>query len=221
MIKFGFVFLLLLAGSALWGLIAHRAGEDPRPDSGPAQNARLTALNGLVLYVLLVAIAATVLDLRQFLGAHYVVGFLLIPPLIVKFGSTGYRLLRYYTGNTDYRLAGVPPLVLRFLVAPALVVSTVVVFVTGLELWLFGLRFGSAWISAHTLSAVVMVAAVAVHSAAHFGRSVDVARAEIGGPREKAFTRRSLVAASLVAGAVLAVASLLYVSPFTTSVGGT
>ena len=99
--------------------------------------------------------------------------------------------------------------------------STVIVFATGVELWLFGLRFGAAWILAHTLSAVLMVAAVAVHSAAHLGRSAEVARAEIGGHRDKALSRQSLIAASLVAGAALAIASLLYLSPFTTSLGGT
>lgn len=220
MIKFGFVFLLLLAGSALWGVTQAGAREDRPKDAVPAQNERLTALDGLLLFVLLAAIAVTILDIRTWLGAHYLVGFLLIPPLTLKLGSTGYRLLRYYSGSRPYRVAGAPPLLLRFVVAPVLVVSTFIVFASGIELWLFGLRFGSVWILAHTLSAVVMMFAVAAHSVAHLGRSFDIARHEVGSGRGGDFSRQSLVVASLAAGAVLAIASLTYASPFSASVGG-
>lgn len=211
MIKFGSVFLLLLAGSALWGVTQAGARDDTKKDAGPAQNERLTALDGLLLFVLLAAIAVTILDIKRWLGAHYLVGFLLIPPLTLKLGSTGYRLFRYYSGSTPYRLAGAPPILLRFVVAPLLVVSTAIVFVSGLELWFFGLRFGSVWILAHTLSAVMMMFAVTAHSVAHLGRSFDIARD---------FRPQSLVVVSLVAGAVLAIASLTYASPFSASVGG-
>lgn len=220
MIKFAFVFLLLLAGSALWGVTQTGAREDRPKDAVPSQNERLTALDGLLLFVLLAAIAVTILDIRRWLGAHYLVGFLLIPPLTLKLGSTGYRLLRYYSGSRPYRLAGAPPLLLRFVVAPVLVVSTFIVFASGIELWLFGLRFGSVWILAHTLSAVVMMFAVTAHSVAHLGRSFDIARREVGAGRGGDFSRQSLVVASLAAGAVLAIASLTYASPFSASVGG-
>lgn len=220
MIKFGFVFLLLLTGSALWGMTRTGARDDTKKDAGPAQNERLTALDGLLLFVLLAAIAVTILDIKRWLGAHYLVGFLLIPPLTLKLGSTGYRLFRFYSGRKPYRLAGAPPLFLRFVVAPVLVVSTVIVFASGVELWLFGLRFGSVWILAHTLSAVIMMSAVTAHSVAHLGRSFDIIRDEVGAGRGADFSRQSLVLASLAAGAVLALASLTYVSPFPTSVGG-
>lgn len=220
MIRFGSVFLLLLAGSALWGVTQARARHELRGDAGPAQNERLTALDGLLLFILLAAIAVTILDVRRWLGAHYLVGFVLIPPLTLKLGSTGYRLFRYYSGSRPYRLAGAPPLLLRFVVAPVLVVSTAIVFGSGLELWLFGLRFGSEWILAHTLSAVVMMFAVTAHSVAHLGRSFDIARDEVGAGRRADFSRQSLVIASLAAGAVLAIASLTYASPFSASVGG-
>jgi hypothetical protein len=221
-IKFGFVFLLLLAGSAFGSLArgGGGGGGDPRADPGPAQNERLTALAGLLVYVLLVAIAVTIVNIGQFLGAHFLVGFLLIPPLILKFGSTGYRLVRYYSGSKPYREIGPPPAFLRFIVAPALVGSTLVVFASGLELWLFGLRFGSVWITAHTVSAVVMMAAVAAHSAAHVSRSAAAVRQEIAGRRDAAVSPQSLVVASVATGAVLAIASLLYASPFSASVGG-
>ena len=220
MIKFGFVFLLLLGGSALWGMTQTGAGDATREDSGPARNERLTALDGLLLFILLAAIAVTILDVRRWLGAHFLVGFLLIPPLTLKLGSTAYRLFRYYSGSRPYRLAGAPPLLLRFVVAPALVASTLIVFGSGLELWLFGLRFGSEWILWHTLSAVVMMFAVTAHSVGHLGRSFRIARDEVGAHRGAALSRQSVVVASLAAGAVLAIASLTYASPFSASVGG-
>lgn len=220
MIKFGFVFLLLLAGSALWGMTQTGAGYTTRGDSGPGRNERLTALDGLLLFILLAAIAVTILDLPRWLEAHYLVGFVLIPPLTLKLGSTGYRLFRYYSGSRPYRLAGAPPLLLRFVVAPVLVASTLIVFASGLELWFFGLHFGSVWILAHTLSAVVMIFAVTAHSVGHLGRSFDIARDEVSARRGAALSRQSVVVASLVAGAVLALASLTYASPFSTSVGG-
>lgn len=219
MIKFGFVFLVVLAGSAVWGVSRRGASDQAPRDSGPAQNRRLTALDGLLVYILLVAIAATILDLPRLLTAHYLVGFLLAPPVALKFGTTGYRLLRYYAGSPPYRLLGAPPLVLRFVVAPALAVSTLIVFGSGIELWWFGLRFGTGWILAHTLSAVIMMFAVAAHLVAHMGGSLGAVRDEISEPAA-AFSRQSLIVASLAAGAVLAIASLLYASPFSASVGG-
>jgi hypothetical protein len=217
-IKFGFVFLLLLAGSAFGGLAAvHSAGV--KSDDPTARNRRLTALTGAAIYLLLVALAVTVVNVRGLLIAHYAVGFLLLPPVVLKLGSTGYRFARYYMGSEAFRVAGAPPLVLRFVVAPVLVLSTVAVFATGLELWLFGLQFGSVWIAAHTLSAVVMLVALAAHLLAHTRVSVDVLVGEATARRE-VLSPRSLAVASLVFGAMLAAASFLYVSPFTTSVVG-
>jgi len=219
MIKFGLVFLLLLGGSALGGLSAVRAGGEGGTDPA-ARNRRLTALTGAAIYLLLVALAVTIVDIRRFLVAHYLVGFLLIPPLALKLGSTGYRFARYYLGDQRFRLAGAPPLLLRFVVAPVLVLSTAAVFATGLELWLFGLQFGSVWITAHTLSAVVMLVAVAAHLLAHTRLSVDAIVDEVAARPSAAISRRSFVVASLVFGAVMAAASLLYASPFTTSFAG-
>ena len=220
MTKFGVIFLVVLAGAALAGLAQPRS-EGRGPVDGPAtRNRRLTALVGIVLYALLVALVVTIFDIRRFLIAHYVVGFLLIPPVTLKLGSTGYRFLRYYSGSESFRRAGAPPLLLRFLVAPVLVISTAATFATGLELWLFGLQFGSVWISAHTLSAVVMLIAVGAHLLAHMRLSADVFVEEVAARGEAVLSPRSLAVASLVCGAALAAASLLYVSPFTISVAG-
>src|SRR6266581_7507453 len=70
--------------------------------SGVIGNARLTALAGAVLFVLMVVELVTVANLRAGLPLHVLVGVLLAGPLAVKLSSTGYRFLRYYTGSPAY-----------------------------------------------------------------------------------------------------------------------
>ena len=177
-------------------------------------NERLTSLTGAVLFVLLGLIGITVLRVRSLLPEHLLLGFVLIPPIALKLFSTGYRFVRYYSGDPAYRGAGPPQLMLR-LIAPVIVLLTVVLFATGLELWAFGLRFGSVWIAIHRLSFLAWLPFILVHTAGYFNRSANAAAAELSGRRSAdAFARRSLVVASLVAGVVLALASLAYSSPF-------
>ncbi|HKW05937.1 MAG TPA: hypothetical protein VJS19_00025 [Candidatus Dormibacteraeota bacterium] len=177
-------------------------------------NERLTSLTGAVLFVLLGLIGITVLRVRSLLPEHLLLGFVLIPPIALKLFSTGYRFVRYYSGDPAYRGAGPPQLMLR-LIAPVIVLLTVVLFATGLELWAFGLRFGSVWIAIHRLSFLAWLPFILVHTTGYFNRSANAAAAELSGRRSAdAFARRSLVVASLVAGVVLALASLAYSSPF-------
>jgi hypothetical protein len=183
-------------------------------EPGVAANERLTALTGALLFVLLAAMGLTVLSVRRFLPEHFLLGFVLIPPLVLKVASTGYRFIRYYSGNPNYRRAGPPRWPMRLL-APIVVLSTAALFVTGLELWLFGLRFGSIWVEAHKLSFMLWLPAAGIHILWYLGRSAETAVDEFGSAaRPEALTRRGLVIGSLVAGAVLALAALTYQSPF-------
>ena len=100
-------------------------------------NGRLTALTGALLLVLLAGLGVTILSIRALLPEHFLISFLVIPPLGLKLASTGYRFMRYYTGDSRYRQAGPPTPLLRIL-APFVVLSTVAVFATGLELWFLG-----------------------------------------------------------------------------------
>jgi hypothetical protein len=115
----------------------HRA--DPVLDGtgGPAGNARLTAWTGLVLLVLFLAELVTLLDVRGLISWHLAVGVVLIPPALLKTGSTGWRILRYYIGSPPYRSAGPPPLLLRLL-GPLVVLTTLALLGTGLALVLVG-----------------------------------------------------------------------------------
>jgi len=215
MSKFGAVFLILLLAAAINAM--RPLSPSGAGSAGPevAANERLTAVNGALLFILMAAIAVTVLFIRPLLSVHYLVGILVIPPLALKLFSTGYRFVRYYGNDVAFRLAGAPPLLLRFVVAPVLVVSTIAVFGTGLELWAFGLRFGAFWITAHTLSAVVFMVAVIAHSLSHLRRSADAVADVVSAPRS-----RGLVAAGLALGGVLAAASLIYTTPFPSSSAG-
>jgi len=58
-------------------------------DPGVLANERITSLTGALLVVLLVMIGVTVLSVRQLLPQHFLLGFLLIPPLLLKMASTG------------------------------------------------------------------------------------------------------------------------------------
>jgi hypothetical protein len=124
-------------------LVATAIGREHRQDAvepgtgGPAGNARLTAWTGLVLLVLSLAELVTLLDVRGYLSWHVVLGTLLIPPAVLKTATTGWRIVRYYTGNRSYKEAGPPPMLLRVL-GPLVVVSTLAVLGTGVALVLLG-----------------------------------------------------------------------------------
>lgn len=186
---------------------------------GVVANERLTALTGGLLVGLLAVMGITVLNVQELLPQHFFLGFLLIPPLALKITTTGYRFVRYYTGDPAYRQAGPPQLLMR-LIAPIVVLSTAAVFVTGLELWLFGLRFGSDWVDAHKVSFLVWLPATAAHLLGHLGATGRAAVGEVTSSGRDALSRRSLVVGSLITGAAVAVATLAFHSPYTYFGGG-
>ncbi|WAL69267.1 hypothetical protein ORV05_16340 [Amycolatopsis cynarae] len=123
--------------------LAEALGREHRDDpvrsgtGGPAGNARLTAWTGLVLLVLFAVELGTLLSVGRFLSWHVVVGVLLVPPALLKTASTGWRIVRYYTGDRAYRQAGPPPMPLRLL-GPLVVLFTLAVLGTGLALVFLG-----------------------------------------------------------------------------------
>jgi hypothetical protein len=115
----------------------HRTDAVESGTGGPAGNARLTAWTGLLLLVLSVAELITLLDVRGLISWHIGIGVLLVPPALLKTGSTGWRIARYYTGHRTYVEAGPPPLLLRLL-GPLVVIFTLAVLVSGVVLALIG-----------------------------------------------------------------------------------
>jgi len=135
---------------------------------GTEGNERLTVLTGLVLFVLLAVLGATIALIGQLLWLHLFLGFLLIGPVALKMASTGYRFVRYYTADARYRKKGAPAPALRVM-APAIVLLTVLVFATGVLLIVIGpdsdLRGEVTLI--HKVGFIVWVVFTAVHVLGH------------------------------------------------------
>lgn len=185
-----------------------------REDSGVVGNARLTASTGIILFLLLAAEGVTILSIRRLLLPHAFLGFVLIPPVLLKLGSTGYRFVRYYSGRPAYRLAG-PPLLLLRLDAPIVVITTVVVLTSGVALWVFGLD--RTWVVLHKGSFVIWFFATAVHVLGYLERAPRLALDDLrpSSVIAGAFTRRALLIGSLLAGLAVAIALIsTWVTPF-------
>ena len=150
---------------------------------------------------------------------HALIGFLLIPPVLLKLGSVGFRFVRYYTGAPLYRAAGPPRPAMRLL-GPVTVVLTLVVFGTGVELWLFGYRFGFAWAPVHHASSYIWFAAMLVHVVNYLTQAPWLALADWRDYQREAPSRQTLVAGSLILGIVLATLLLPFPTPFALPAGG-
>ena len=207
-----FVALPLIIVVAAIGYLVGRGIKNRRSaDPGVEANARLTGYVGVVLLVPLGAEVVT--GVRPGLEAHALIGFLLVPPVLLKLGSVGYRFARYYTGDARYRKSGPPEMAMRLL-GPALVVLTVVLFLTGIELWLFGFEFGDAWLVWHKATFVLWFLAMIVHVAAYVRRAPALALEDSRDRIAGVLARRSLVVGSVLFGVALAIAMLPFSSPF-------
>jgi hypothetical protein len=141
---------------------------------GVEANARLTASTSAVLFLLLAAEGFTILRIRGLLSAHVFIGMLLIPPVLVKIGSTSYRAVRYYVGSPAYRQSGPPQPALRVL-GPFVVVLTVAVLGTGVALLLVQPSLRPTLLSLHKASFVVWFGAMALHVLGHMADTTRVA----------------------------------------------
>jgi hypothetical protein len=82
---------------------------------GPDGNEILTTATAVVLPVLLAALGITITDMGGLVRWHMILGMLLIPPVLLKLASTGYRFMRYYRRSAPYRAKGPPLPALRVL----------------------------------------------------------------------------------------------------------
>jgi hypothetical protein len=170
---------------------------------GSAGNEQLTAVVAALLLVLLAIEGATLLRIRSLLTIHAFVGMLLIPVLALKLASTGWRMLRYYRRAEEYVRRGPPHIMLRTLVAPVTILSTLVLFGTGVALLIADQTHGTL-VGLHKASFFVWVGATGVHVLAHILELPRALRARIPG----AALRVTLATAALASGALLAVATL-------------
>ena len=139
-----------------------------RADAGVAANARLTASNAVVLLVLLAAEGVTILRVRDLLTPHVFIGMVLIPPVLLKVASTGWRFARFYRGAPAYRRKGPPPLLLRLL-GPVVVILTVVLLASGVGLLLVSPSWLPLLLTVHKASFVLWFGAMTIHVLGHLG----------------------------------------------------
>jgi hypothetical protein len=133
---------------------------------GVESNSRLTATVGAVLLVLLAVEGVTVLRVGSLLSVHIFVGTLIIPPVLLKVGSTGYRFARYYLGHPAYRRKGPPPALLRIL-GPLVVLTTLSLLGTGVALIVLPANMHSQLLFLHRASFFAWFAVMTVHVLGH------------------------------------------------------
>ena len=180
--------------------------------SNPVGNERLTAGAGILLLVLTAVELGTIpFGVHRFMSLHVFVGFVLIPPVLLKLASTGWRFARYYGGDRAYTLRGPPRLAMRLL-APLLVAATAVLFASGVAM---GILHGPALTVARRLhgpASVIWIVVVGVHVLVYLRRALissseDLApssRASVRGASARAY----LLATAVVSGVVIGIATV-------------
>lgn len=171
-------------------------------------NAALTRAAAAVLVVLLLTEGVTIIDLGGLRTPHMFVGLVLIPPVLVKLGSTGYRFARYYLGASAYRDKG-PPLMALRVMAPVLVVTTIGIFVTGVALLVVGHR-SDLLVEVHKVFFIVWGVVFGVHVLAHLRGMARSLRSDWGVPGSR--MRLALLATSIGSGLTVALAVLPSIS---------
>jgi len=185
---------------------------------GVAANARLTGGAAAILLLLLALEGATIPFIGSLVGPHVFIGMLLVPPVALKLGSTGWRFARYYLRTPSYRRKGPPPLLLRLL-APGVVLTTLALLATGVALAIAGpahptlklLHKASffAWfalMSAHVLGHLLEIPRLATPD----WRRAGGRDAHLAGSGLRLVT----LAGSLLAGLALALATISLIGPW-------
>lgn len=192
----------------------------------PAEgNGRLTASTSAILLTLFaIEVATVVMGVRANLALHVMVGLLLVPPLLVKMAAVGWRFVRYYRHDAQYRRKGPPAPVLRIL-GPVLLAITLALFISGITLLLAPGAFGGPrgiTYQIHVASFYIWLLLIVVHVAGHAGDLLRLAprdwarrtRAAVPG----AVIRQAIMLASLAAGLALALSLVGRVGTFQNTV---
>jgi hypothetical protein len=174
---------------------------------GAEGNNRLTTLTGVVLLVVLAAEGVTILRIRSLLTPHEFIGMLLIPPVVLKLASTGYRFTSYYGRRPQYLLQGPPQKLLRVLIAPVLVASTLIVFGTGVALLALHQHQGTL-VGVHKGAFLVWLGAFALHVLAYVRRIPRIIDQELRNRLPGSALRYSVIVTALALGVLIAVGTM-------------
>lgn len=151
---------------------------------GPAGNAELTAWLGLVIIGLSAAEVGTLVSVQRLIAWHIVIGALLIVPALAKTATTGWRMVRYYTGNRSYVTAGPPPMPLRVL-GPLVVGSTLALLASGVALVVVGEEsarqaavagLSLSWLALHQVAFAIWASVTGLHVLARALLAVQLTR---------------------------------------------
>jgi hypothetical protein len=186
-------------GHLLDRLAAHLPG-------GPRGNRTLTATLGALLLVGILAELVTLrLGLQRTLSWHVGIGLALIPLVVAKLASTGWRMIRYYTRDAVYRREGPPRPLLRG-IAPAVVGATLALLGSGVALVVAG---RSPFVNRiHGMSFALFLIVVGLHTAAHLPVVRRFGFADVlGASGQGRWIRLSVVGFALVAGGAVAFAA--------------
>jgi hypothetical protein len=191
---------------------------------GVAGNARLTGGAAATLLVLLALEGATIPFIGGLVGPHVFIGMLLLPPLALKLGSTGWRFARYYLRAPAYLRKGPPNVVMRML-APGVVLTTLALFATGVALAIAGPDGSGSLKLWHKASFIAWFALMTVHVLGHVLEVPELAAPDWrrAGGREARLAgtgpRVLALGGSLVLGLALALATVSLIGPWL-SAGG-
>lgn len=180
------------------------------PAAGVEGNEKLTAMTGAVLLVGFAIEGVTILSIHRLLFWHFLVGLLLIGPVLLKLGSTGYRFARYYTGSLPYVRKGPPSPILRVL-GPLVILTSIAVLGTGVVLDVVGRS--STWLFLHKASFVLWFGAMTVHVLYYAPRLPRMLSARPSGGQPGAalpggLARWALLGASLAGGVGVAAVTM-------------
>ncbi len=210
-----------------WATVVTHHPREQQPITGDADdevgdervegNARLTGTTAAALLVLFAAEGVTVLRVRSLLTAHVVIGMVLLPPVLLKVGSTLWRFGHYYLGSPDYRRKGPPPPLMRLL-GPFVVVLTLVVIGSGIALLVGPVSARAGLLRLHQVSFVLWFGAMTVHVLAHLADTARLApkdlyrrtRGQVRGAR----ARQWVLVTALSGGIVLAAVTAPSVEPW-------
>lgn len=185
-------------------------GDGPGERHGAAANERLTAAAAAVLFVLLFFEGLTLVRIGSMMAFHVILGLILVPPLVVKLASTGWRFVRYYSGHPGFVRKGPPQMLLRAL-APVLVLSSLVLFASGIALVAVHRPYG--WLDVvHRYDFLLWFAVLAVHVLFYMWQVPGLLRRDLSrrrryrsaSPRGRRL-RPAVALGSVVVGVVLAV----------------
>jgi hypothetical protein len=189
------------------------------PGGGAEGNSRLTGGVGAAMFVILAVEGVTVLQIHQLITLHVFLGLLLVPLVLLKTATTGYRFARYYTGDAAYSKKGPPPLILR-VTGPLVVVTSLLLLGSGLLLIALGRSVGHQYLWIHQATFFVWGVLILVHVIGHLQETATLTAADwrerpsrgeaehrVAGAR----ARLSLLVVTVAVGLVLGIASINWV----------